>query len=116
MLDHVRAGVAYIAGRIISGSDSSYVYDYSQGKHISISGSVDRDSVSVYDYTSHAHIGGSSSGIYHYGERSYINLTISGHDFTGYDYGTQTHFSGNVSGNSISLYDYQLGRHFSYTT
>jgi len=47
MLDHVRAGVAYIAGRMISGSDSSYVYDYSQGKHISISGSVDRDSVST---------------------------------------------------------------------
>ena len=114
MLPHVRAAVAYIAGRIISGSNSTYVYDYSRARYIPISGNVDEDAVNVFDHEKGAHIGGSPPSLYHYGEGSHISLNVSGHSFTGFDYGTGSHFSGNVSGSAVSLYDYGEGQYFNH--
>ena len=45
-----RACVACIAAAIASGSTPRSVYDYSQQKHISISGSATTSSVNIYDY------------------------------------------------------------------
>lgn len=116
---HVRAAVAYVAGRLISGKQSSSVYDYSEGGHRSMSGQVTHDHVSVYDHVKSCHFsgsgGGSSFSLYHYGESSHVSLKIDGHSFSGYDYGTSSHYSGTVSGFSISLYDYSKGSHFSYS-
>jgi hypothetical protein len=114
VLDHVRAGVAYIAGRLISGSDSNHVYDYSRGRYVTMSGDVEDRSVHVYDYESRAYITGSGDNLYHYGERCHISLSVSDDTFTGYDYGTRTHFTGTVNGGAISLYDYQRGHYFNY--
>lgn len=114
MLPHVRAGVAYIAGRMISGSKSSHVYDYSEGRYHTIGGRVYADSVRIYDYDEGVHIGGSGRRLFHYGEGSHILLRVSGRKFTGFDYGSGSHFSGRVNGKSVSLYDYERGQYFNY--
>jgi hypothetical protein len=118
MQANVRAAVAYISGRLISGKSSSDIYDYFQGKHIPISGTVNRGRVQVFDYDDGAHISGNGNGqsysLFHYGQNSHISLTISGHNFKGYDYGAGSHFTGNVSGNQVSFFDYSEGTYFSF--
>ena len=120
MKKHVRAVVAYVAGRLVTGNESSYVYDYSVGRYRSVSGSVRPDQVNVYDYEERCYLGGNGSStalsLYHYGEQSHISIQISGDSFSGYDYGAQHHFSGNVNGSSVDLYDYGESGYFSYST
>jgi hypothetical protein len=102
---NTRACVAYIVAGL-SGARGSSVYDFSQSKHISISGSVDSSSVDIYDYERSCHVSGSPDNLYDYGNSAHIQLTVEGSQFNGYDYASSKHFSGNVNGNSISVYDY----------
>ncbi len=104
MNPNVKACVAYIAGIAISGKSSSSVYDYSQGKHIGISGSVSATQANVYDYDRGCHVQGHIGNLYDYGVGAHIQLKINGTQFSGYDYDSGTHFSGNVSGSNISMY------------
>jgi hypothetical protein len=110
-----RACVAYVAGRLISGSVSSYIYDYSQSRHISIGGSVSGSAVNVYDYDRGCHFAGSPGNLYDYGRSTHVSLNIDGSQFSGYDYGDSCHYSGTVNGNSISIYDHGESQHFSYS-
>jgi hypothetical protein len=115
MKHHTRRAVAYIAGRFISSLASSAVYDYKDSKHYSFSGNVDKSQVAIFDYDEGCHIGGSLSGVYHYGNSQHVSLDIKGNNFTGYDYGESQHFSGVVNGSSISIYDYQFSEYFNYS-
>jgi hypothetical protein len=113
---NTRACVAYIASALISGRCGSSVYDYSQSKHKSISGSVGNSSVSIYDHDRGCHVAGSPQSLYDHGRGAHISLQISGTSFTGYDHGSSHHFSGSVSGTSVSIYDHGESSHFSYST
>ena len=118
MKTHVRAVVAYAAGRLISGRTASSIYDYSQNGHRMIDGTVGPNSVNVFDYKQACHFGGSGSGnsfdLFHYGESCHISLVVKGSHFEGFDYGSSSHYSGDVNGTSISVYDYGESMHFSY--
>src|SRR5690554_213362 len=112
MNPNTKACVAYIAGCAVSGGSSSSVYDYSQGKHISISGTVSADNAQIYDHDRGCHVQGSLGNLYDYGVDAHIKLSISGNQFTSYDYASGTHFSGTVNGSNISMH---AGGHGNYS-
>ena len=109
-----RACIAYVAGRVISGSGGSTVYDYSQSRHVSMSGSIDGNTIGVYDHNRGCHFSGTLPSLYDYGTRAHVSLEIDGSQFNGYDYAGRHHFSGSVSGSSVQVYDYGESKHFSY--
>jgi hypothetical protein len=115
MHPNTRACVAFIAGKIISGSGNSSVYDYSQSKYINISGSVSATKVSAYDHDRGCHFGGNLPSLYDYGRSVHVSLEINGQDFKGYDYGDSQHFTGKVNGRSVSFYDYGESQYFNYS-
>ena len=115
MKEHVRAAIAYVAGKLISGSESGSVFDYSTSRYTQFSGTVSAENVSIYDYGQSCYISGAPQSLYHYGDGHYVSLTIEGQTFTGFDYGTSAHFSGNVSVRNISLFDYGEGKYFQYS-
>jgi hypothetical protein len=113
MKKHIRAAVAYISGRRISSEESSSVFDYSQGKHIFMSGKVEIGKVEVFDFDSNCHISGNSSGssynLFHFGDSHHIQLKIDGDRFEGFDFGQSYHFNGRVNGKSVSFFDFEDG-------
>lgn len=109
-----RACLAYVAGRAIAGRKTSSIYDYSQGRHITIDGEVSASRVNVYDYERRCYFSGTLKSLFDYGHRAYVSLQIRGKEFSGFDYGSQHHFSGSVSGNSVTLYDYGESGYFSF--
>lgn len=113
MNDNPRACIAFVAAGL-SGTKSSSVYDYSQSKHISISGTISDSRVNIYDYDRGCHLSGSPTNLYDYGNGAHIQLKMNGSQFSGYDYHTGNHFSGRVSGKSVSVYDYETSQHYSY--
>lgn len=119
MRSDVRACIAYVAIRIISGRNASGVYDNSGAGYISISGQITATNVNVFDYSRGAHFGGSGSGgrfsLFDYGHSHHVDLKIKGDKYDGFDYGSSCHFSGTVNGASTSLYDYGSGSYHNYS-
>jgi len=119
MEPNTRACIAATAGRLISGLDSSWVYDHSRSKHISIGGNIFDGCIQLYDYDRQCHFSGSGSSgdynLYDFGNQANVSLQINGNQFQGYDYDKQCHFNGSVNGNSVTLYDYGESKHFSYS-
>jgi hypothetical protein len=115
----VRAAVAYVAGRLISGKESSSIYDFSEKDYTSLGGPVSPASVNVFDYTHACYISGGGNGqtlkLFHCGVNNYISLTLRGDSFAGYDYGSGSHFSGMVRRFRIRLYDSGSNAYFSYS-
>lgn len=118
MRPNTRACIAYIAGCLVTEKKASSVYDYSQSKHIMVSGNVDQDKVQIYDHDQCCHFSGKKKGerfsLYHYGDRHFVDFALDGRSLKGYDYGTSSSYSGEVRGSSINIYDYGESASFSY--
>jgi hypothetical protein len=119
MKPNVRASIAYIAARTLTGRNVSSIYDFENAQYFSITGEVSNVRVNIYDYSSNCFIIGNWTGksgqFYHYGNLNYFQVTMTGNQFNGYDYGTMTYFQGTVSGNSVTLYDYEDAKYHNYT-
>jgi hypothetical protein len=114
----VRAVVAYVASRLISGAESSFVFDFAGPGHRSMGGTVNETCVNVYDYSENCQLTGSASAgrfqLFHHGERVHISLEILGESFRGYDLGAGRQFSGAVNGPKTWIQDDADHRRYSY--
>jgi hypothetical protein len=110
----LRACIASVAAQL-TGRKVTSVYDFTQGKHVSVNGNVTTTSVNLFDYDRGCHVSGSPSNLYDYGGNNHISLTMRGNRFDGYDYGSGRHYSGDVSGSSVSIYDHGTGHHHQYS-
>jgi hypothetical protein len=114
----VRAAVAYVASRLISRAESSFVYDIAGPGHRSMGGLVNEKCVNVYDFSENCQLTGNCSAglfqLFHYGERIHITLEIRGASFRGFDHGVGRHFSGIVNGPRISFNDQSDNRRHQY--
>jgi hypothetical protein len=114
----VRAMVAYVASRLISGTDSSFIFDFPGPGHRSMGGTVNEKCINVYDYSENCQLTGSSSAgvfhLFHHGERVHISLEVSGQSFRGRDLGAGRQFSGTVIGPKTSIFDQADLRRYSY--
>ena len=118
MKPHTRRAIAYIVGRLVSGKESTAVYDYDAAKHFSFSGAVAPGACSVYDYERECYIaspeGGGAEALFHHGNDKYVSLEIVGENFEGYDNDSERHFGGTVTEQSIALFDREDGRYHNY--
>jgi len=114
----VRAVVAYVASRLISGAESSFIFDFAGPGHRSMGGTINEKCVNVYDYSENCQLTGNFSAglfhLFHQGEQVHISLEITGHSFRGRDLSTGRQFSGTVAGPKTSIYDQVDHRRYSY--
>ncbi len=109
-----RRAVAYIAGRLCTGSAATAVFDPGTGHHVSFAGEV-RPRIAVYDHSRNCLIGGAPSAIHDAGTGSYLNLEISEGSFSGFDHASNHRFGGRVDGDDVWIFDCELERRFGYT-
>ena len=114
MKPHIRHTIAYIAGRLITGKASLSLYDYSAGKYVFFTGSVEGNNISLYDHDRCAHIKGDLGNIHFYGDGCGVKVDIRGSNFDGYDFCGSGHFTGNAYGNLVCIYDYASAGYFNY--
>ena len=114
MLHFKRRAVSYIAGRLISGRNSSTVFDYAHSAYFNFSGTVSNN-INIYDYARSSYLTGNLNSLYDYGTGHYISFKIQGNQFSGYDYETGSYFNGTVNGNSITFYDFADGSYNNFS-
>lgn len=110
--------VTYVASRLISGAESSCIFDFAGPGHRSMAGIVNESCVNVYDYSENCQLTGSFSAgkfqLFHQKERVHISLEILGGSFRGYDHSVGRYFNGIVNGSKISVYDDADHARYSY--
>jgi hypothetical protein len=109
MQPKLRPTIAYIAGRIITGLDTSSIYDHLQSKSVSFEGTITPSFVNIFSNDRGCYTAGPREenilDLYDFGYLHLIDLQIDGNTFTGWDDLTPGRFSGEVNGDDISFYD-----------
>jgi hypothetical protein len=109
MQPKLRPTIAYIAGRIITGLDTSSIYDHLQSKSVSFEGTITPSFVNIFSIDRGCYTAGPREenicDLYDFGYLHLIDLQIDGNTFTGWDDLTPGRFSGEVNGDDISFYD-----------
>jgi hypothetical protein len=110
-----RACIAYVAGRVVSGATTSYLYDHTEARRLNIGGTVRGDRVGLYDYDRKCSFSGSLPYLFDDGTSAQVLLEISGAAFGGRDGASGKQYSGSVLGSLISLRDHISGQSFKYS-
>ena len=109
MQPKLRPTIAYIAGRIITGLDTSSIYDHLQSKSVSFEGTISPSFINIFSNDRGCYTAGPREenilDLYDFGYLHLIDLQIDGNTFTGWDDLTPGGFSGEVNGDDISFYD-----------
>jgi hypothetical protein len=120
MQPKLRTTIAYIAGRIITGLDTSSIYDHLQSKSVSFEGTITPSFVNIFNNERGCYTAGPREenilDLYDFGHLHLVDLQIEGNTFKGWDDLTPCHFSGEVNGDDISFYDDYESKtfHFSF--
>jgi hypothetical protein len=120
MQPKLRTTIAYIAGRIITGLDTSSIYDHLQSKSVSFEASISPSYVKIFSNDRGCYTAGPREenilDLYDFGHGHLIDLQINGNTFKGWDDLTPCSFNGEVKGEDISFYDDYESKtfHFSF--
>ena len=120
MQPKLRTTIAYIAGRVITGLDTTSIYDQLQSKSVSFEATITPSYVKIFSNDRGCYTAGPREenilDLYDFGHGHLIDLQINGNTFKGWDDLTPCHFSGEVSGEDISFYDDYESKtfHFSF--
>jgi hypothetical protein len=120
MQPKLRTTIAYIAGRIITGLDTSSIYDHLQSKSVRFEGTITPSFVNIFNSERGCYTAGPREenilDLYDFGHLHLVDLQIEGNTFKGWDDLTPCHFSGEVNGDDISFYDDYESKtfHFSF--
>ena len=89
MQPKLRTTIAYIAGRIITGLDTSSVYDHLQSKSVSFEASIGPSYVKIFNSDRGCYTAGHREenilDLYDFGHGHLIDLQIDGNEFKGWD-------------------------------
>ncbi len=111
-----RACFAVVAAVMVNKHQYNGVYDYQQGKHITVSSSnVETNTPIFWDYNRGGAISGNTQGMYDHPTSSHVSINVQGSRVDCYDYETSSHITFNVNGNSVSAYDYETSSHYNYS-
>jgi hypothetical protein len=109
MQPKLRTTIAFIAGRIITGLNTSSIYDHLQSKSVLFEGSVNPKYINIFNCDRGCYTAGPGEenifDLYDFGHQHLVDLQINGNTFKGWDDLTCSHFRGEVSGEDISFYD-----------
>jgi hypothetical protein len=109
MQPKLRTTIAFIAGRIITGLDTSSIYDHLQSKTVSFEGTISPTFINIFSNDRGCYTAGPGEenifDLYDFGHQHLVDLQISGSTFTGWDDLTPCAFRGEVNGEDISFYD-----------
>ncbi len=115
----LRTCIAFIAGRVITGLDTSSIYDHFQSKSVSFEGSVTPNFVNIFDNDRGCYTSGPAEEdvfyLYDFGGLHMIDLKIDGNKFEGHDDLTPCNFNGEVKGDEISFYDDGEAKTFTFS-
>ena len=116
MDNNKRACFAFVVATLVNKKQYSYVFDYHQGKHISISSSnVDKRNLSFFDYNRGGAVNGDRNGMIDYVSGSHVSLCISGKNVGCFDFQTNTHLSFTVNKDSVGVFDFETNEYYQYT-
>ena len=108
-----RAVVAYISGRLITGTAGWWIQDHDRGHRVHFEGSFEPGSLKVYSHELHGHVsGGGAEGKYAlflHGAGGAVDLLVNIEErtFSGWEHLSGFHFLGHVEDLTLHLFDYQ---------
>ncbi|SRR5579864_7320501 len=117
----LRSVIAYIAGRLLAGTDGWWMRDIDRHLPVQFEGSFEPTTVKVYSHELHDHIAGSGGegkwALFLHRVAGSIDLAVNSeeHTFRGCDQRNCFHFFGNVEERTVRLFDYQDLRWHEYT-
>lgn len=110
-----RACFALVVATLVNKKRYSYVFDYRQGKLVSISSSnVDKRNLSFFDHNRGGAVTGDKNGMFDHLSGSHVSLSISGKNVGCFDFQTNTHLSFTVNGNNVGVFDFETNEYYQY--
>lgn len=115
MDNNKRACFALVVATLVNKKQYSYVFDYRQGRYISISSSnVDKKNPSFFDNNRGSAVTGDRNGMFDHISGSHVSLSISGKNVGCFDFQTNTHLSFTVNRDSVGVYDFETNEYYQY--
>ena len=115
MDNNKRACFALVVATLVNKKRYSYVFDYRQGRYISISSSnVDKRNPSFFDYNRGGAVTGDRNGMFDHVSGSHVSLSISGKNIGCFDFQTNTHLSFTVNRDSVGVFDFETNEYYQY--